>query len=199
MQDIEQYKRIFDRYGGMMRAKQLDQERVFYRNVQKLIQEGFVEKIRTGYYRWISPHDFSEVGIVIRLFPDAIFCMDTALHYYGYSDCTPGKWHLAVSKDSGKSRFHIDYPFVKPYYIEPGILVLGLTEGQIDGYEVRIYDKERMLCDCLRYRNKMDKEIFNKTIRNYTRDPEKNIPKLLEYADRLRVKKLAKDLMGVWL
>lgn len=51
MQDIEQYKRIFDRYGGMMRAKQLDQERVFYRNVQKLIQEGFVEKIRTDYYR----------------------------------------------------------------------------------------------------------------------------------------------------
>lgn len=77
--------------------------------------------------------------------------------------------------------------------------MLGLTEGQIDGYEVRIYDKERMICDCLRYRNKMDKEIFNKTIRNYIRDPEKNIPKLLEYADRLRVKKLAKDLMGVWL
>lgn len=164
--------------------------------MQKLIQEGFVEKICTGYYRWIDPYDFSEAEIVIRLFPDSIFCMDTALHYYDYSDCTPSKWHLAVSKDSGKPRFHIDYPFVKPYYMEPGILALGLTEGQIDGYAVHIYDKERMICDCLRYRNKMDIEIFNKTIRNYIRDPEKNIPKLLEYADRLRVKKLAKDLIG---
>ena len=48
--------------------------------------------------------------------------MDTALRYYGYSDRTPGNWHLAVSKDSGKSRFRIDYPFVKPYYIEPAVL-----------------------------------------------------------------------------
>lgn len=199
MRDIEWYKRIFERYGGMMRAKQLNQENVFYRNIQELIREGYVEKIRTGYYQWIDPHDFSEVGIVLSLFPDAIFCMDTALHYYGYSDRTPGKWHLAVSKDSGKSRFHIDYPFIQPYYIVAGILALGLTEGQMDGHAVRIYDKERVICDCLRYRNKMDKEIFNKAIQNYIRDSEKNIPKLLEFADRLRVKKVAKDLIGVWL
>lgn len=30
-------------------------------------------------------------------------------------------------------------------------------------------------------------------------DPGKNIPKLLEYAEMLRVKKTAKDLIGVWL
>lgn len=199
MRNIEWYKRIFDRYGGMMRAKQLEQENIFYRNIQKLIREGYVEKIRTGYYQWINPHDFSEVGIVLSLFPDAIFCMDTALHYYGYSDRTPGKWHLAVSKDSGKSRFHIDYPFVRPYYIETKILALGLSEGQMDGHAVHIYDKERVICDCLRYRNKMDKEIFNKAIQSYIRDPEKSIPKLLEFSDRLRVKKVAKDLIGVWL
>ena len=108
-------------------------------------------------------------------------------------------WHLAVSKDSGKSRFRIDYPFVKPYYIEPKVLLLGATKVNMDGHEVCMYDKDRVICDCLRYRNKMDKEIFNKAIQSYIKDSNKNIPKLLEYAEPLRVKRLVKDLIGVWL
>lgn len=199
MHDVQYYKSIFDKYGGMMRTTQLAEEKIFYPQREKLIADGYVEKIRRGYYQWINPDDFSEVGTVIRLFPDAILCMDTALRYYGYSDRTPGDWHLAVSKDSGKSRFKIDYPFVKPYYVEPAVLELGLTTGIMDGYAIRIYDKERLICDCLRYRNKMDKEIFNKAIQKYIADPEKSIPKLMEYAGPLRVKKLVKDLIGVWL
>ena len=199
MNGTEHYKRIFDQYGGMMRAKELQNENVFYRRLQQLIDEGYVEKVRYGYYQWIDEEDFSEAGTVIRLFPDAILCMDTALRYYKYSDRTPAQWHLTVSKDSGKSRFNIDYPFIKPYYVEPKILEIGLSNGNVDGHEVRIYDKDRVICDCLRYRNKMDKEIFNKAIQNYVTDPEKSIPKLLEYAEALRVKKVAKDLIGVWL
>lgn len=199
MYDVQYYKEIFDRYGGMMRTTQLAEEKVFYPQRQKLMEDGHIEKVRRGYYQWNSSEDFSEVGTVTRLFPDAILCMDTALRYYGYSDRTPGDWHLAVSKDSGKSRFNIDYPFVKPYYIEPTVLELGLTKGDMDGHEIRIYDKDRVICDCLRYRNKMDKEIFNKAIQNYIADPEKSIPKLMEYAGPLRVKKIAKDLIGVWL
>ena len=199
MHDVQYYKSIFDKYGGMMRTMQLAEEKIFYPQREKLIADGYVEKIRRGYYQWINPDDFSEVGTVIRLFPDAILCMDTALRYYGYSDRTPGDWHLAVSKDSGKSRFKIDYPFVKPYYVEPAVLELGLTTGTMDGHAIRIYDKDRLICDCLRYRNKMDKEIFNKAIQKYIADPEKSIPKLMEYAGPLRVKKMTKDLIGVWL
>ena len=199
MHDVQYYKSIFDKYGGMMRTTQLAEEKIFYPQREKLIADGHVEKIRRGYYQWINHDDFSEVGTVIRLFPDAILCMDTALRYYGYSDRTPGDWHLAVSKDSGKSRFKIDYPFVRPYYVEPAVLELGLTTGIMDGHTIRIYDKDRLICDCLRYRNKMDKEIFNKAIQKYIIDPEKSIPKLMEYAGPLRIKKLAKDLIGVWL
>ena len=199
MYNVEHYKKIFEQYGGMMRTGQLEAEKVFYARRQQLMEDGYVEKICPGCYQWIDHEDFSEVVTIRQLFPDAILCMDTALRYYGYSDRTPGSWHLAVSKDSGKSRFKIDYPFVKPYYMEPSVLELGLTIGEMDGHSVRIYDKDRVICDCLRYRNKMDKEIFNKAIQNYIADPEKSIPKLMEYAGPLRVKKLTKDLIGVWL
>lgn len=199
MKNVVIYKEIFDKYGGMMRTTQLQEEKILYRLLQRLIENGYVEKVRYGYYQWIDHDDFSEVSTVTRLFPDAVLCMDTALRYYEYSDRTPGDWHLAVSKDSNKSRFKIDYPFVKPYFVEPSVLELGLTAGEMDGHSIRIYDKDRIICDCLRYRNKMDKEIFNKAIQNYINDPSKNIPKLLEYAEHLRVKKIAKDLIGVWL
>lgn len=199
MKSIDEYKKLFHRYGGMMQTKDLLKEKIQYRTLQNLIAQGCVEKIRYGYYQWADPNDFSEVGLVIRLFPDAIFCMETALRYYEYSDRMPSEWHLAVSKDSGKSRFKIDYPFVKPHYIAPACLEIGLTYGNMDGHSVRIYDKERVICDCLRLRNRMDKEIFNKAIQGYIADPEKNIPRLLEYAQALRVKRTAKELIGVWL
>ena len=199
MKRADEYKKIFERYDGMMRTKDLQKEKIQYRTLQRLIDQEVVEKVRYGYYQWINPEDFSEVGTVIRLFPDAVFCMETALRYYEYSDRTPAEWHLAVSKDSGKSRFKIDYPFVKPHYMEPSWLEVGLTSGTMDGNKVRIYDKDRVICDCLRYRNKMDKEIFNKAVQRYIADPEKNIPHLLEYAEVLRVKRIVKELIGVWL
>lgn len=199
MKSPETYKQIFDKYNGMMRTAQLQAENILYRPLQKLIEQGYVEKVRYGYYQWIDPEDFSEVNVIIRLFPDAVLCTDTALRYYEYSDRTPMEWHLAVSKDSGKSRFSIDYPFVRPYYVEPALLELGMTTGTMDGHEVRIYDKDRLICDCLRYRRKMDREIFNKAIQKYIADSSKCVPRLLEYAEVLRVKKTVKDLIGVWL
>lgn len=199
MYDLIQCKEIFEHYGGIMRTGQLNEEKIFYRKLQRLIADGYVEKVRAGCYQWVDSEEFSETGTITRLYPDAILCMDSALHYYGYSERTPAKWHLAVSKDAGKSRFKLDYPFVKPYYAEPSILELGLIEGNMDGYSIRVYDKERVICDCLRYRNKMDKEIFNKAIQNYVRDPAKSIPRLLAYSQALRVSKAARDLIGVWL
>ena len=106
---------------------------------------------------------------------------------------------MAVSKDSGKSRFRLNYPHVKAYYLEPSLLEMGLTTGEKDGHIIRIYDRDRVICDCLRYRNKMDREMFNKAIRTYVIDPKKNVNLLMKYAERLRVKKVAIDLISIWL
>ena len=199
MRDIEKVKQIFSENNGMMRTGQLTKAKIYYADIAHLLEKGYIEKVRTGYYQWVDSQNFSEVVTVAQLFPDGILCMDTALRHYGYSDRTPAKWHIAVSKHSNKTRFNIDYPFVKPYYVAPDLLELGLCEQIIDGNNVKMYDKERVICDCLRYRNKMDKEIFNKAIQNYVSDTAKSIPKLMEYASKLRCTTLVKNLIGVWL
>jgi predicted transcriptional regulator of viral defense system len=192
-------KPVFDKHNGFLRTKELYAERIYYNDIQKLIQDGFIEKIRYGYYQWVDSDNPSEVIIIKRLFPDGILCMNTALFFHGYSDRTPQAWHIAVSKDSSKTRFKLDYPFVKPYYVEPTLLNVGLSNGDIDGNQVQIYDKERTICDCLRYEKKMDREIFNKAIRNYVSDSSKNIPVLIDYAQSFCILVKVKTIIGVWL
>ena len=199
MKTLEDVKQVFDKNNGFLRTKQLYENHIFYNDIRKFIQEGFVEKIRYGYYQWTNLDNPSDVFLINHLFPDGILCMDTALYYHGYSDRISQSWHIAVSKDSSKSRFKLDYPFIKPYYIEPSLLNVGITVGDIDSNQVRIYDKERTICDCLRYERKMDKEIFNKAIRNYISDSSKNIPVLMDYARKFRVSQKVKNIIGVWL
>ncbi|MFQ9702315.1 MAG: type IV toxin-antitoxin system AbiEi family antitoxin domain-containing protein [Enterocloster clostridioformis] len=125
--------------------------------------------------------------------------METALFHYGYSDRSPAEWNITIDKNVSRNRTNIDYPFVKAYRVEPSLVTLGETKGQIDFVDVRIYDRDRTICDVLRNMNKMDREIFNKAIQGYVKDPKKNVPNLMEYAKVLRVQKKVKELIGVWL
>jgi predicted transcriptional regulator of viral defense system len=195
----EEIINLFEQHGYVLRTAELRAAKVYYEDIQKLLSDGVIEKIKQGYYHLIDDNNYSEVNIINRLFPDAVLCMNTALFYHGYSDRTPSEWHLAVDKDISRYRVKIDYPFVKTYFFESSLLNLGVTEGQMDLNAVRIYDRDRTICDCLRYMGKMDKEIFNKAIQGYVADPKKNVPNLVQYAKSLRVQKKVRDLIGVWL
>lgn len=197
--DIENIRRSFAEYDYIMTTAQLNRDKLYYRDIQELLEKGFIEKIRRGYYHWIEDYGRSEVVIINRLFPDAVLCMETALFYYKYSDRNPAEWNIAIDKNASRQRLKIDYPFIKAYRVEPSLLSLGETGGKIDFEKIRIYDRDRTICDVLRNMNKMDKEIFNKAVQNYVKDPKKNISNLIEYAKVLRVQKRVKDLIGVWL
>lgn len=197
--NIETIRKIFSDYDYIMTTAQLNAEKLYYRDIQQMLEEGLIEKVKRGYYHWIEDFGKSEVVIINRLFPDAVLCMETALFYYGYSDRNPAEWNIAIDKNASRQRTKIDYPFVKAYRVEPTILAIGETKGEIDFIDVSIYDRDRTICDVLRNMNKMDKEIFNKAIQNYVKDPKKNIPNLMQYAKKLRVQKRVKDLIGVWL
>jgi hypothetical protein len=98
-----------------------------------------------------------------------------------------------------KKRLHIQYPPIRPYYIEPHFLPIGVTNSMIDGYELQIYDKERTICDVLRYAGKLDREMFNDSIKSYLDDSEKNVARLIVYSKQLRVFGKVEKWIGVWL
>lgn len=197
--DIRFLRKVFSNYNYIMTTAQLNAEKLFYRDIQRMLEAGVIEKVKRGYYHWVEDYGSSEVILINRLFPDAVLCMETALFYYGYSDRNPAEWNITIDKNTSRNRTNIDYPFIKAYRVEPALVTLGETTGKIDFVDVRIYDRDRTICDVLRNMNKMDKEIFNKAIQGYVKDPKKNIPNLMEYAKVLRVQKRVKEMIGVWL
>jgi len=199
VKDINIMRKIFSQHNFVMTTAELTATKLYYADIQKLLEEGLIEKVKRGYYYWVDEYNGSEVVIINRLFPDAVLCMETAFFYYRYSNRNPAEWSFAIDKNVSKQRTKIDYPFIKAYRVEPALLPLGESKGSIDCTEVRIYDRDRTICDCLKNMNKMDKEIFNKAIQSYVKDPKKNIPNLMYYAKELRMQKRVKDLIGVWL
>ena len=197
--DIKNVRKLFNRHHYVMTTAELLEAKLYYADIKQLLDEGFIERIRRGYYHWIEDSGESEIVIINRLFPDAVLCMETALFYYRYSDRNPAEWNFAIDKNVSKLRTKIDYPFIKVYRVESALVTLGETRGKIDFIDVRIYDRDRTICDVLRNMNKMDKEIFNKAIQGYVKDSKKNIPNLMKYAKVLRVQKRVKEMIGVWL
>ena len=193
------YESIFKQYGGIMRTFELKREGISYYILQELMEEGLVEKIKYGYYQWQDEKAFSEVSIISALFPDAIICDISAAMYYGYTDRVPGIWHIAVNNKSARNKFKIDFPKVKPHFISANRLEIGVSEGNIDGITVKIYDRERIICDCLRRINTMDGEVLNTIIQRYVGDKDKDSARLMEYAARLGVEKKARRMIGIWL
>ena len=40
--DVLRYKELFEKYGGMMRTKDLNAEKVYYNNIQQLVTAGYI-------------------------------------------------------------------------------------------------------------------------------------------------------------
>lgn len=185
---------------GLLRTEQLNRLGLFSREIAKLVEMGELERIRQGYYRIVEDVDeVSDAKLISELYPDGVLCMTTALFYYGYSDRTPLTWDIAVDRNTSKARFNIDYPYVKPYYIDKAHLDYGITEAVYEDCILKIFDRDRLICECIKHENKMDREIYNKAIQAYINDSKKNVTNLLDYAKRRNIHKKVRERIGVWL
>jgi len=198
MISYEEIKKIFIESNGIVGTGDLIKQGITIRHLNKLIDEDKLQRIKKGVYQLVE-QDVEESVILFNLVPEAILCMESALYYHGYTDRAPNCFHIAVDRDSNKRKYKIDYPIVKPYYVEAKYLEIGLMEGEINDIKVRVYDKERTICDVLRFVNKMDREIFNKALQNYIKDDTKNIQRLIDYSKEFKVYNKMKMWIGVWL
>lgn len=199
---LKYYNRIIDNLSNqeLIRTSELNQLSIYSKEISELVDSGYIERVKQGYYRIVEhTEEHSEAKLISQLYPDGIICMVSALFYYGYSDRTPINWDIAIDRNVSKARFNIDYPYVKPYYIDKAHLEYGITEGQYEDCVLKIFDRDRLICECIKHENKMDREIYNKAIISYINDPQKNVTNLLEYAKKRNIHKKVRDRIGVWL
>jgi len=195
----EEYKKVFDRYNGVITTAEFLKAGYHHKFLKELTDEGIIRKLKRGYYEWQDDEFISDATIISRLFPDSVVYLLSALYIYGYVDRTPNEWHLAVARGSARPRFEIKYPIIKPHYIREKYMNIGKVKEIYESQEINIFDRDRTICDVVRNANKLEKEIVNQAIKNYINDPQKNIFNLLEYTKKMRAENKVRIMIGMWL
>ncbi len=195
---LKQIYACIDENDGIAKKEQLVEIGIDYRRVLDFVESGEIIRIKNGYYTY-EMERFSEDALVSKLFPDGVLCMESALYAYGYISIKPTEFHVAIDKNTSKSRFKLDVPKVIPYYTEPEVLKIGVREIQFENCLFQIYDKDRLICDCLKYENKIDRKIFKEALQAYINDEEKDISALMFYAKERKVLKRVQSVILVWL
>ena len=199
MDKIEVVKKIVKYNSGIAKTTDFVSEGLSNYDVATLCKEGYIERIRHGYYQLAEEGDIKEEQILASLLPESIVCMESALFYYGYSDFVPRQWSIAVPRTFSRSKLKFDSLALKVYFIQPSLFKIGKTNENFNGVQLAVYDRERTICDCFKYRNKLDNEIFNKALKAYAADEKKNLNNLSIYAKEMRVYKRLMDVMEVLL
>ena len=187
MTNIQKVRKTISEEGGIVKVANLVKIGMTNSEIQRLCRNGSLQKIQHGYYKVTNTDEPCEEKLIASFFPDGIICLDSALFLYGYSDRTPIEWTITFNRKISRSRLNIDYPIIKPYFVDEKLLLIGKTEIKINDVCLKIYDRERVICDCFKYKNKIDSEIFNKAINAYINDERKNMNNLSIYAKKLRV------------
>ena len=192
-------KQVIIEKGGIAKTSDFVAAGIPAVDVVNLCNTGYLERIRHGYYQLADGNTSSEEQLIATLIPKAIICVESALFHYGYSDFAPRKWSIAVPRSMSRTKLDIDALALQTYYVQSEIYELGKTTADFNGVMLPVYDRERTICDCFKYRSRLDNEIFNKALNAYVNDSKKDLRNLSEYAKKLRVHKKVTELMEVLL
>ncbi len=199
MDILKQVKEVIINNGGIAKSADFVAAGIRAADVVNLCNAGILSRVRHGYYEITEKSEVSEEQLLATLVPKGIVCVESALFHYGYSDFAPRKWSIAVPRSMSRTKLNVDVLALQPYYVQAELYDLGKTTDNFNGVVLPVYDRERTICDCFKYRAKLDNEIFNKALNAYANDTEKNLSNLSAYAKKLRVYKKVTELMEVLL
>ncbi len=199
MNTRELVKNIITKQGGIAKSADFVAAGIRASSIVNLCNAGFLRRIRHGYYQLADQQTVSEAQIIASLLPEGIVCVESALFHYGYSEFTPRTWSIAVSRSISRTKLNIDFPPMHIYYMSSDLYELGKVKDDFDGVALSLYDRDRTICDCFKYRFRLDRELFNKALNSYADDGKKNLAHLSFYAKKLRVFGKVSEMMGVLL
>ena len=190
---------VIESKGGIAKSADFVAAGIRAVDVVSLCNAGYLDRVRHGYYQMAEQNEATEEQMLATLIPQGIVCVESALFYYGYSDFAPRKWSVAVPRTISRTKLNVDDLPLQTYFVQQDLYKLGKTTGDFHGVTLPVYDRERTICDCFKYRSRLDTELFSKALNAYANDPQKNLSNLSIYAKKLRVYKKVIELMEVLL
>ena len=155
---------------GIITVAQLTKAGLHRGYLHNFVESGELYRFGRGLYVQSSAWE-DDFYLLQQKYSRGIYSHDTALYLLGYSDRTPAKYTMTFPKGYNALSLKQETLIVKraiPENYDFGIIEIQSPSGN----PIRVYDLERTLCDILRYAASKDKDIH----------------KLMQYAERLRVK-----------
>ena len=136
------------------------------------------ELYRVGKAIYSEKEHVPELAVLALKYPKAVVTMRSAFYMHGLTDVIPDEYDFATERDAAKIRDER----IKQFFSPDGFFKQGAITIDYRGYPIRIYNKERMLIELLRYKSKLPFDYYKEVLLNYRRImPQLNIQMIQDY------------------
>ena len=181
------YKKIFADHNGILRASKAIELGVPKHVLYEMAKTGELVREAQGICRLSESDPLGNpdlVQISLRV-PRAVFCLISALYFHELTTQVPHFVYFALPRDVKTPK--IQYPPIRVFHYSEESYQAGIVEHELDGVKVRIYDREKTIADCFKFRQKVGMDVAIEAVKDYLRQPHPNVSLLMEYARVNRV------------
>lgn len=162
------------------------------------VRENGLEQVSHGIYAapdtWVD-----ELYVLHQRCPQAVFSHDEAFYYYGLTDREPLVHTLTIYSGYNTHRLIADGS-CRVYTVKKELLDAGrIMVRDNAGNEIPMYDLERTICDLVRSRNSIEAQDFNAVLKAYVARQDKDLNRLMYYAERFHVHNILRKYIEVLL
>ncbi|MGO8748573.1 MAG: type IV toxin-antitoxin system AbiEi family antitoxin domain-containing protein [Thermoguttaceae bacterium] len=191
----ERARQLFRDRGGTLRTNEALAAGVHPRTLYAMRSAGELERLALGLYRLaaLPPLSDPDLATVAKRVPQGVICLVSALAHHGLTTQIPHAVHLALSRTARSPV--LAYPPLQVFRFSPQAFEAGVETRTIDGVPVRIYNPEKTLADCFKFRNKIGFDVAIEAIRTYRTRRHPRLQDVLQYARLCRVEKVIRPIL----
>lgn len=130
-------------------------------NIKKEIKEGRLFQKEKGLYA--DTQYCSDLELINVKHPNAVFSGRSAYYYYGLTDVIPQKYILTTKREDSRIKNNA----VKQNFAKDDIYGFGITNITYQNVTIKIYSKERLLVDLIRFRSRYSLDYYKEIISGY--------------------------------
>jgi predicted transcriptional regulator of viral defense system len=197
MTGVNRLKKLIQKHGGIITTSIVEKNNIHREYLNSLVKEGELERVSHGVY--ITPDVWEDRLLINQLKRTrTIYSHETALYLHNLTDRDPLQYVVTVPQGYNPSRLKEEgfiIHTIKKKWFGLGLCIKKTTFGN----EVKTYNMERTICDILRDRNNQDPAIINDSIKRYFSRKEKDLNRLMKYAEELRIENVLRTYSEVLL
>lgn len=197
MNFYEKILKIVNKNGGYITTKELVNNNINKKFLTNMVRDCKLIRISRGYYG-LPSYIQDDYYILQSKSQNAVFSLLTALYFHDLSERVPLIYNITLPYGySGalQKEKNVSLNFVKKELLNLGVIEMTSPFGM----KIKVYDVERTICDIIKNKNKIDVEIFSKALKRYATKKDKNINKLMKYANKMNIEQKVAEYMEVLL